>query len=103
MVLKAGVLRGIENLEQSGGRIAMKTGAELVDFIQHEARIFTAGFFVPLNDITRQRADVGAPMAANIRLVVHAANTLAHEFTLHRPRDTLPQGSLTNSWRAHST
>ena len=32
-----------------------------------------------LDDVAGQRADVGAPMAANFRLVVDAAETDAHE------------------------
>ena len=70
----------------------MKTRAELVDFIQHEDRISTAGLSNPLNNIARQRADVGAPVAANIRLVMDAAETLAHELAIHRPSDALSRG-----------
>ena len=99
MVLKGCILSGIEDLQQSGGWVAMKTRAELVDFIQHEDGISTAGLFDPLNNISRQRADIGAPMPANIRLIMDPAETLAHELTIHRPSDALPEGGLSYARR----
>src|SRR3972149_4992561 len=94
MVLKGRILRGIEDLHQSGGRVALKTRAELIDFIQHEDGVSTAGLSNPLDDITRQRPDVGAPMTPDISLIVDPAKTLAHELTIHRPSDALPEGGL---------
>src|SRR3990170_1189299 len=97
MVLKGRILSGIEDLQQSGGRVALKTRAELIDFIQHEDGVSTAGLSDPLNDITRQRPDVGTPMPPDISLIVDPAKTLAHELTIHRPSDALSQGSLSYS------
>src|SRR3990172_3374645 len=99
MVLKGRILSGIEDLQQSGGWVAVKTHAELVDFIQHEDGVSAAGLSDPLNNIAGQRPDVGAPMTPNVRLVVNSAKTLAHELTIHRPSDTLPEGGLAYSRR----
>src|SRR3990172_9009692 len=99
MVLKGRILSGIEDLQQSGGWVAMKTRAELVDFIQHEDGVSAAGLSDSLNNITGQCPDVGTPMTANIRLIVDPAKTLAHELTIHRPSDTLPEGGLSYSRR----
>src|SRR2546427_11655609 len=97
MVLKSGILRGIEDLQQRSGRVALKTSAELVDFIQHEDGISTACFSYSLNDITGEGPDIGTPMPPNIRLIVDPTKTLSHEFTIHGPSDTLPEGGLSDS------
>src|SRR5262245_38029716 len=97
MVLKGCILSGIENLKQCGGWVAMKTSAELIDFIEHEDGVFSAGLSDSLNYIARQRADVGTPMPPNIRLIVDPAQTLAHELAIHCPSDALPEGGLPHS------
>ena len=81
----------------------MKTGTELVDFIQHENRILCAGLSNPLDNISRQRADVSAPVSADLRFIVNAAETLAHEFPVHRPSDALSEGRLADARRANKT
>ena len=73
MVLKGCILSGIKDLQQRGGWVAMKTSAELIDFIQHEDGVFAAGLSDSLNNIARERADIGTPMPANIRLIVDPA------------------------------
>jgi hypothetical protein len=100
VILKCVVLRWIQDFQQCGRRIAMKAGAELVDFVQHEDGISAAGLSDALNDIARKRTDVGAAMTADIRLVMHPAETLAHEFAIHRSRDALSEGRLADSRRA---
>src|SRR4029453_13643941 len=97
MVLKSCILSGIEDLEQRGGWVAVKTSAELVDFIQHEDGVSTAGLSDSLNNIAWERADIGTPMPSNIRLIVDPAQTLAHELTIHRPSDALSKRSLPHS------
>src|SRR5438309_11565280 len=91
MVLKSGILRGIEDLQQRSGRVALKTSAELVDVIQHEDGISTACFSYSLNDITGEGPDIGAPMPPNICLIADATKTLSHALTSHGPSDTLPE------------
>ena len=47
-----------------------------------------------------QRADVGAPVAADLRLVVDAAEAHAHELAAHGPRDALAERRLADAWRS---
>src|SRR5215472_15658028 len=103
MVLKGRVLSGVEDLQQRGGWVAVKTRAELIDFIEHKDGIATTGLSDPLNNIARKRADVGTPMAADIRHIMDSTQTLAHELAIHRPGDALPEGSLADSRGTHQT
>ena len=73
VVAEGVVLLRIEHLEQRRGRIAVEAGAELVQLVEHEHRIARARLADPLDDVAGQRADVGAPVAADLGLVVHAA------------------------------
>src|SRR5437762_1977484 len=103
MILKCRVLRRVEHLEQSRRGVALKTGVELIDLIEHEHGISRARLADSLNDISRQRADVSAPMAADIRLIVHAAQALADKFTVHRASDTLAERSFADARRSDET
>ena len=73
MVLEVVVLFRIEHFEQRRGRIAAEILAELVDFIEQEQRVGRSRFLEVGNDLARQRADVGPAVAADFRLVAHAA------------------------------
>ncbi len=46
-----------------------------------------------------QRADVGAAMAADLRLVAHAAERDAHELATERARDRVPERRLAGAGR----
>src|SRR5713226_5857883 len=81
----------------------MKTGAELVDFIEHKNGILCACLANSLNDIPGKGADISAPMAPDICLVVDATETLADEFTVHGSSDTLPERGFAYSRRADKT
>src|SRR5262249_16323091 len=50
-----------------------------------------------LDDVARKRADIGAAMAADFRLVVDAAKADADKFAVHRPRDRLAERSLADA------
>ncbi len=93
------VLLRIEHLEQRRGRIAAEICAELVDLVEHEDRIARARLLQPLQDAARQRADVGAAMAADLRLVAHAAERDAHELAPHRARDRAAERGLADARR----
>src|SRR4029079_3784722 len=89
------------DLEQRRGRVAVKTaGAELVDFVQHQHAIARAGLAQALDDVARQRADVGPAMAADLRLVVQAAQAHAHELARRRLGDALSDRALDHTRRA---
>ena len=85
VVAERRVLLRIEHLEQRRGRIALEARRELVDLIEHEHRVARAGLAQALDDVAGQRADVGAPVAADLRLVVHAAEARAHELQVRAP------------------
>ena len=74
--------------------------AELVDLVQHHHAVARAGLADRLDDVAGQRADIGAPVAADLRLVVHAAEADAHELAVHRARDRLAERGLADAGRA---
>ena len=94
------VLLRIERLEQRRRRIAAEVAAQLVDLVEHEDRIVGFGPAHALDDLAGQRADVGAPMAANLGLVVHAAERDALELAAQGARDRPAQRGLAHSRRS---
>ncbi|OQA96454.1 MAG: hypothetical protein BWY25_02249 [Chloroflexi bacterium ADurb.Bin222] len=75
------ILLRVEHFEQRRRRVAAKVLPQLINLIQHEHGVHRAGAAHRLNDPSRQRADVGATMAADLRLVAHAAERDAHKLT----------------------
>ena len=78
----------------------MDAGAELVDLVEHHHAIARAGLADRLDDVAGQRADIGAAMAADFRLVVHAAEADADEFAVHGARDRLAERGLADAGRS---
>ena len=74
--------------------------AELVDLVEHEHRVVRAGLLHALDDAPRERADVGAAVAADLGLVAHAAQGDAHELAPQRARDGLAERGLADAGRA---
>ena len=99
VIVEGAVLFGIEHLEQRRGRIAAEIGRHLVDFVEQEQRIAHAALGQILNDLARHGTDVGAPMAANLRLVAHAAQRHAHELTVGGTRHALAERGLADAGR----
>ena len=81
----------------------MDAGAELVDFVQHHDTVARSDFANGLDDVARQRADIGAPVATNFRLVVHAAEAHPHKLAVHRARDRLAERGLADAGRPDET
>ena len=77
----------------------MKAGAELVDLVEHHHGIARSRLADRLDDVSRQRADIGAPMASDLRLVVHAAEAQADELAPGRARDALSERGLAHARR----
>ena len=73
VVAEAGILLGIERLEQRRSRVAAEVPSHLVDFVEHEDGIFRFGAPNALNDLAGQCSDVGAAMAADFSLIMHSA------------------------------
>ena len=79
VVAEGRVLLRVEHLEQGRCRVAVDAAAELVDLVEHQHRVARAGLAQRLDDAAGHRADVGAAMSADLRLVVHAAEARALE------------------------
>ena len=93
------VLLGIEHLQQRRAGISVDAGAELVDLVQHHDAIARAGLADRLDDVAGQRADIGAPVAADLRFVMHAAQADTHEFPAHGAGDRLAERGLADAGR----
>ena len=99
VVAEGVVLLRIEHLEQRRRRVAAEVHAQLVDLVEHEDRVAAARLLHPLDDAARQRAHVGAPVAADLGLVAHAAQRHADELAAQRPRDRLAERGLADAGR----
>src|SRR5690606_26904093 len=93
------VLRGVEDFEERGGGIAVKAHAELVDLVEHEDGIAHLRPPQRLDDAARHRADVRAPVPADLRLVVDTTEAHPHEFAAEGPRDGLAERRLSGAGR----
>ena len=91
------VLRRIENLEKGGGWIALKPRADLVDLVQHEHGVHRARLLQGLDDASRNRPDVGAPVPTDFSLVAHASQRDPHELPVHGPGDGLAERCLADA------
>ena len=93
------VLRRVEHLEQRRRRVAAPVGADLVDLVEHDHGVHRPGVAQGADEAAGQRADVRAPVAANLGLVAHAAERHAHELAAERPRDRLADRRLAGARR----
>ena len=100
MVVEGVVLLRVEHLEQRRRRVAAEVHRHLVDFVEQEDGIARAGLLEALDDLARQRADVGAAVAADLGLVAHAAQRDAHEVAAGGARDRLAERGLADARRA---
>ena len=79
VVAEGVVLLGVEHLEQGRARVAAEVGADLVHLVHHEDRVVGARLVDALDDAAGHRAHVGAAVAADLGLVLDAAEREAHE------------------------
>src|SRR6185503_7156132 len=70
---------------------------ELVDLVEHQQRILRLGAAERLDHVAWQRADVGAPVSADLGLVVHAAERDALELAPGGARDRLAERGLAHA------
>ena len=94
------VLLRVEHLEQRRRRIAAEIHAHLVDLVEQEERIGFLGLLHRLDDLAGHRADIGAPVAADLGLVAHAAQRHADELAAGRLGDRLAERGLADAGRA---
>ena len=91
------VLRGVEHLEQGRGGVTAEVGADLVDLVEEDDRVHRPGFADGPDDATRQGADVGAAVAADLGLVAHSTESDPDEVAAHGPGDRLAERGLADS------
>src|SRR5262245_7256507 len=103
MILKRGVLRRLQDIQQRCRSFTVQTSACLVDFIQHKDRVLGSGFPNPLDNIARERADISAAVSTDLCLVVDTTKTLAYEFSVHSSSDALPERRLSDTGRTDKT
>src|SRR5439155_362650 len=100
----------IERFEQRRRGITAKIAADFVDFVEHENRIFGLSAADALDDLSRQRTDVSAPVTANFSFVMHAAKGQTNEFAAQSACNGFTERSLPHSrgadeaknWTFHS-
>src|SRR5712692_7549171 len=100
MVVERIVLFGVEHFEQRRRRVATEVRRHLVDLVEQQHRVARAGFAHALDDLAGEGADVGAAMAANLRLVTYSAERDADELAPGRARHRLAKGGLTDARRS---
>ncbi len=98
---EAVVLLRIEHLEERRAGVAAEVGAQLVDLVEHHDRVHAPGLLHRLDDPSRQRAHVGAPVAADLRLVAHPAQREPDELAPRGLGDALPERGLADARGAH--
>src|SRR5437016_2411001 len=99
VIAESRVLLWIEGLEERRRWITAKIAADFVDFVEHENRIFGLSAADALDDLSRQGADVSAPVPANFSLVMHTAEGQTNEFASQSACDGFPERSLPHSRR----
>ena len=100
VVAEGRVLLGVEHLEHRARRVAAEVRAHLVDLVDHQHRVVRAGVAHRADDRAGHRADVGAAVPADLRLVAHAAHRDALELAAHRLGDRAAQRGLADAGRS---
>ena len=100
MVAEGGILLGIEHLQQRRGRVALIVAAELVNLVEQQQRVFGACVRDRRHDAARHCADVGLSVAADLRLVVYAAEGYPRKLTVERACNGDRDGGLADTGRA---
>src|SRR6266849_1635334 len=97
------VLGRIEHLQQCRRWITPPVAADLVDLVEHDHWIQRAGLFQGARDAARERADVRAAVAADLRFIVDAAQRHTREAAPQGAGNRLAERGLTDAWRANQS
>ena len=100
MILEIPVLLGIQRLQQRRSGIAAHVVGDLVDLVQQKHGIHAPAALNGRDDAAGHRAHIGLAMAADLRLVVHAAQRHLGKLPVQRPGDGLCDGGLAHAGRA---
>ncbi len=100
MIAEAAILLRIEHLQERRGGVATEIGAHLIDLIEHEEGVIRSGASDPLDDLARKRANIGAPVPADLCLVANATQRHAEELAAERTRDRFAERGLAHARRA---
>ena len=101
MVVEGVVLLRIEHLEQGRRGITSKIHRHLVQLVEKKDGIHLPGLLHHLNDLTRERADVSAAVAADLRLVADAAQGETNEPASGGASNRLGERRLSDPRRSH--
>ena len=101
MIRKCAVLLGIQHLQKRTGRVSGKTAVhQLVDLIQHHNRAHRSGPLDAVQDTARHCSDIGAAVAADLRLIPDTTQAQADILASECPCDALAKTCLARSGRA---
>ena len=97
------VLLRVEHLEQRRRRVSAVVAAKLVDLIEHHDGVHAAGDGQTVDDAAGHRADVRLAVAADLRLIVHAAEGDARELAVRGMGNAHGDARLARARRADQT
>ena len=103
VVAEGVVLLAVEHFEKCARGVAAPVASHLVDLVEHEQRIHRTAAGDSLDDAAGHRADVGLAVAADIRLVTHAAERQPRDLAVHRLGDRQRDRRLADARRADET
>ena len=100
VVAEAGILGGVQNLQQRRRRVALVIAAELVDLVEQQQRVFALGLNERRHDAARHGADIRLAVAADFCLVAHTAERQAGQLPVQRPCNRNCDGRFAHARRA---
>ena len=100
VVVESHVLLGVEHLQERCARVAVVADAQFVNLVEHEDGVGRLHLRQPLDDASGHGADVGAPVSADLRLIMYTAQRHTHVFALEGPGDGASERGLAHTRRA---
>ena len=101
VVVEGAVLFRIQHFKQRRARVPVKASHDLVDLVEHDHRVHDACPLDAGHDTAGHGADIGAPVAADLRLVADAAQGNADILAAQRLRHGFAHGGLAGTGCAH--
>ena len=101
VVEEVNVLLGVKHFQQRRGGVTLERLTQLINFIQHDDRVFYLNLFERLNELTGHCAYIGASMAFDFSLIPHTAHRETIKLTSQRFGNRAANGGFTHPWRAN--